>query len=132
MPDRALRLLHPRTGRVLAERLLVPRTFIGRGLGLMFRQHLQPGTGMWIAPCSGIHTFFMGFAIDAVFVDRRLHIVRVLPRLRPWRLVPIVLGAHSVLELPAGAVAGLRLERGEALAVEPAVDQPGRGANGRR
>ena len=86
----------------------------------MFRRHLQPGTGMWIAPCSGIHTFFMRFAIDAVFVDRRLQIVRVLPGLRPWRLVPVVLGAHSVIELPAGTLAGLRLERGEALSVEPA------------
>lgn len=120
MPDRALRLLHPRTGRVLAERLLVPRTFIGRGVGLMFRRPLQPGAGMWIAPCSGIHTFFMRFAIDAVFVDRRLRIVRVRLGLRPWRLVPLVLGGHSVIELPAGTLAGLRLERGEALAVEPA------------
>lgn len=120
MEDRALRLLHPRSGHVLAERLLVPRTFIGRGVGLMFRRHLQPGTGMWIAPCSGIHTFFMRFAIDAVFVDRRLRIVRVRRGLRPWRLVPLVLGGHSVIELPAGTLSGLPLERGEALTIEPA------------
>ena len=87
---------------------------------MMFRRHLQPGTAMWIAPCSGIHTFFMRFAIDVVFVDHRLRIVRVRPGLRPWRLVPLVLGGHSVIELPAGTLAGLRLEGGEALAVEPA------------
>ena len=121
MPDRVLRLVHPRTGRVLAERLLVPRTFLGRGVGLMLRRQLQPGTGMWIVPCSGIHTFFMRFAIDAVFVDRRLRIVRVRLGLAPWRLVPLVLGGHSVIELPAGTLAGLRLERGEALMIEPAV-----------
>ena len=121
MPDRVLRLVHPRTGRVLAERLLVPRTFLGRGVGLMLRRQLQPGTGMWIVPCSGIHTFFMRFAIDVVFVDRRLRIVRVRLGLAPWRLVPLVLGGHSVIELPAGTLAGLRLERGEALMIEPAV-----------
>jgi len=121
VPDRVLRLVHPRTGRVLAERLLVPRTFLGRGVGLMLRRQLQPGTGMWIVPCSGIHTFFMRFAIDAVFVDRRLRIVRVRLGLAPWRLVPLVLGGHSVIELPAGTLAGLRLERGEALMIEPAV-----------
>jgi len=121
VPDRVLRLVHPRTGRVLAERLLVPRTFLGRGVGLMLRRQLQPGTGMWIVPCSGIHTFFMRFAIDAVFVDRRLRIVRVRLGLPPWRLVPLVLGGHSVIELPAGTLAGLRLERGEALMIEPAV-----------
>lgn len=113
---------------MLAQRLLVPRTFVGRTVGLMFRRELQPGTGMWIVPCSGIHTFFMRFAIDAVFVDRRLRIVRVRPGLRPWRLVPIVFGARSVLELPAGAVAGLRLERGETLAVEPAAEGETEGA----
>lgn len=119
MPDRPLRLVRPRTGQVLAERLMVPRTVVGRGLGLMFRPQLQPGLGMWIAPCSGIHTFFMRFPIDAVFVDRGLQIVRVRPGLRPWRMVPLVFGAHSVIELPAGTVKGLSLERGEQLLVEP-------------
>ncbi len=115
MGDRPLRLLHPRTGRVLAERLQVPRTFVGRGLGLMFRRRLGEGEGMWIQPCNGIHMFGMRFAIDAVFVDRRLRVVRVYPGLRPWRVVPLVFRAHSVVELPAGTVAGLALERGEPL-----------------
>ena len=118
MAGRPLRLLHPRTGRVLAERLRVPRTFVGRGLGLMFRRRLEEGEGMWIVPCNGIHMFGMRFPIDAVFVDRRLRVVRAFPGLRPWRIVPLVLRAHSVLELPAGTIAGLSLERGEPLAVE--------------
>ena len=118
MAGRPLRLLHPRTGRVLAERLRVPRTFVGRGLGLMFRRRLEAGEGMWIVPCNGIHMFGMRFPIDAVFVDRRLRVVRAFPGLRPWRIVPLVLRAHSVLELPAGTIAGLSLERGEPLAVE--------------
>jgi uncharacterized membrane protein (UPF0127 family) len=62
---------------------------------------------------------FMRFAIDAVFVDRRLRVVRVRAGLRPWRVVPLVLRAHSVLELPDGTVAGLGLERGEQLSIEP-------------
>jgi len=74
---------------------------------------------MWIAPCSGIHTFFMRFAIDVVFVDHGLRVVRVRPGLRPWRLGPFVLGAHGVFELPAGTLAGLGLERGDVLLVEP-------------
>ena len=119
MVSRSLRLLHPRTGRVLAERLRVPRTFVGRGLGLMFRRELPAGEGLWIRPCNGIHMFFMRFAIDAVFVDRALRVVRVRAGLRPWRVVPLVFRAHSVLELPAGTVAGLDLQRGEPLSIEP-------------
>ena len=119
MAGRPLRLVHPRSGRVLAERLRVPRTFVGRGLGLMLRRELPPGEGMWITPCNGIHMFLMRFPIDAVFVDRRLRVVRVYARLRPWRVVPLVLHAHGVLELPAGTVADLALERGEQLEIGP-------------
>jgi uncharacterized membrane protein (UPF0127 family) len=119
MARRPLRLVHPRSGRVLAEPLQVPRSFVGRGLGLMFRRELPAGEGVWITPCNGIHMFFMRFPIDAVFVDRRLRVVRVCAALRPWRVVPLVLRAHSVLELGAGAVDGLDLERGEPLLIEP-------------
>jgi len=116
--ERSLRLLHPASGRVLATRLERPRTFFGRGLGLMFRRTLPAGTGMWIAPCNGVHTFFMRFPIDVVFMDRRQRVVRICPALRSSRLVPLVLGAHSVVELPAGTLEGLPLARGEQLAVE--------------
>jgi uncharacterized membrane protein (UPF0127 family) len=121
MPRRTFRLVHPRTGRVLAESLQVPRTFVGRGVGLMLRRELPPGAGMWITPCNGIHMFLMRFAIDAVFLDRRLRVVRVCAGLRPWRVVPLVLRAHSVLELPAGTVADLDLERGEPLEMIPST-----------
>ena len=86
----------------------------------MFRRELPAGEGMWITPCNGIHTFFMRFAIDAVFIDRRQRVVRVCAGLLPWRIVPLVLRAHSVLELPGGALDGIVLERGEPLAIEPA------------
>lgn len=84
----------------------------------MFRGDVAPGCGIWISPCSGIHTFFMRFPIDAVFIDRGQRVVRVYERLRPWRLVLLVPGAHSVVELPAGTVAGIGLRPGGQLAFE--------------
>lgn len=117
MAARTLRLVHPRSGRVLADRLRVPRTFFGRGLGLMFRRELPPGQGMWITPCNGIHMFFMRFPIDVVFVDRDRKVVGVKHRLGPWR----VAGArHAVaaLELPAGAAAEAGVEEGDVLVLE--------------
>ena len=119
MAARPLRLVHPRSGRVLVERLRVPRTFVGRAMGLMLRRSLPPGEGMWIAPCNGIHMFLMRFPIDAVFLDRRLRVVRVYASLRPWRVVPVVWRAHSVLELPAGTAAAAGLERGEEVQISP-------------
>lgn len=113
-----MRLVHPASGRVLAEKLEVPRTGFGRGLGLMFRRGLAPGGGMWIRPCNGIHMFFMRFAIDAVFVDSGDNVRKVYRHLKPWRVVPLVWGAKGVVELPAGACDGLDLPRGEPLRFE--------------
>jgi len=62
--------------------------------------------GLWIIPCPMIHTFFMKFAIDVLFLNRELKVVRVMENLKPWRLSPWVFRAHSVLELAAGHLKG--------------------------
>jgi hypothetical protein len=108
------RAVHARTGKVLAEDLEVPRTFIGRGVGLMFRNRLDAGRGMWIVPCNGIHMMFMRFAIDAVFLDGKDRVRKVYPKLPAWwGVVWLEWGAHSVLELHAGSTADLDLQRGD-------------------
>ena len=111
-----MRAVHERTGKVLADQLEVPRTFVGRGIGLMFRSRLEPGRGMWINPCEGgsIHMLFMRFAIDAVFLDRQERVKKVFPSLPAWSgVVWLVWGAHSVLELPAGSTAEIDLQPGD-------------------
>jgi uncharacterized membrane protein (UPF0127 family) len=70
----------------------------------MGRASLPAGDGLWIEPCNSIHMFFMRFAIDAVFLDRDNRVKRVLRNLKPWRVSPIVFGARTVVELPAGSV----------------------------
>ena len=82
----------------------VAESFFARTKGLIGRTGLPSGTGLLIMRCNCIHTCFMRFAIDAVFLDRRDEIVKVVRNIRPWRLW--VWGgwrAVRVLELPAGA-----------------------------
>ena len=77
----------------------VAETFAERARGLIGRKSLAPGTGLLITRCNCIHTFFMRFAIDATFLDRRGEVVKVVRNIRPWR--PWVWGgfrAVSVLE----------------------------------
>lgn len=78
-------------------------TFGRRLRGLMFRQALTPGEGLYITPCQAVHTHFMRMAIDVIFVDRDWRVLRVIPAMPPWRQSPLVKGAAGVIELAAGA-----------------------------
>ncbi len=127
-----MRAVHAPSGRVLADRLEVAASFLTRGVGLMFRRRLERGAGLWIDPNNGIHMFFMRFAIDAVFIDGRHRVVKAYPHLGRWRMVPLVLGARSVLELPAGTLDGLALARGDQLEIGPvpeALESPVKGVD---
>jgi len=104
----------------LAEDLMVPRTIVGRGLGLMFRSRLGSGRGMWINPCEGgsITMIFMRFRIDAVFLDKQERVKTVHRNLPTWwGVVWFTWGAHSVLELPAASTADIDLQTGDRILI---------------
>lgn len=94
-------------GRLLAGRVTRADTAASRARGLLGRERLAPGEGLWLLPCRQVHTCFMRFAIDVVFLDRAQRVVRLCHGLKPWRLSPWVNRAASALELAAGAAVGL-------------------------
>src|SRR5712664_1405294 len=113
------RAVHERTGKVLAEELEMATSMIALTAGLMFRRTLDPGRGMWINPCSGIHMMFMNFPIDAVFLDSRERVKKVYRKLPAWYgVVWWEIGAHSVLELPSESTAGIDIQRGDEILIQ--------------
>jgi uncharacterized membrane protein (UPF0127 family) len=88
-------------GTVVCERCLLAETAPARLRGLLGRDGLASGEGMLLRPAASIHTAFMRFAIDAVFLDGANRVVKVASALRPWRAAACA-GARAVLELPAG------------------------------
>ena len=95
------------TGRsrvVLASQLSIADDVISRNVGLLKHRDLPKGHGLWIKRCNTIHTFFMRFPIDAVFVDKKLKVVAVYRDLKPWRITRLHFKAASVFELPAGTL----------------------------
>jgi uncharacterized membrane protein (UPF0127 family) len=112
-------------GTLVCERCAVAFSCPARMKGLLGRKSLPAGEGVLLRPAGAIHTMFMRFAIDAVFLDRDLRVVDVIPNLRPWRLAGRR-GARAVLELPAseasrrGIRPGERLVLGEVERHEPA------------
>lgn len=85
-----------------------------RRTGLLKRAGLEPGEGLWIAPCEAVHCFFMKFTIDVLFLDRKKRVVKLAPALKPWRIAAC-LRAHSVLELPEGLIAATGTTVGDEL-----------------
>lgn len=76
--------------------------FLVRAFGLMGRKTLPPGRGLFLAPCSTVHTSFMRFAIDLLFVDRENRIVRIVRNVKPWRFAGGGPGAYAVVEVATG------------------------------
>ena len=101
--------------KLLATQAEEARSFGARFMGLMGKTELPFGHGLHIVPCNSIHTFFMRIAIDALFLDRELKIVKLFSSLPPWRATSVYFAAHSVLELPSGTVAASGTSEGDLL-----------------
>jgi uncharacterized membrane protein (UPF0127 family) len=118
-PQAPLQVLNITRGTVLATRLEAATSSAARRKGLLGRDGLLPGEGLWISPCESVHTFFMRFSIDLVYLDRKRQVRKVRHAVGPWRL-SACLSAHSILELPAGTVQETRTGRGDSLEIGPA------------
>jgi uncharacterized membrane protein (UPF0127 family) len=88
-------------GDVVVENCLLAETALSRCRGLLGRSGLSSGEGMLLRPTSSVHTAFMRFAIDVVFLDRADRVLKVADDLGPWRMAGCR-GARAALELPAG------------------------------
>jgi uncharacterized protein len=102
---------------VLGQEIELADTSAKRRTGLLKHTGLPHGQGLWIVPCESVHTFFMKFAIDLVYVDRKNRVRKVRHAVPAWRL-SACLTAHSIIELPAGTARQTHTEKGDELVFE--------------
>jgi uncharacterized membrane protein (UPF0127 family) len=103
-------------GNVLCERTEIADTLWRRMRGLLGRASLPAGNGMFFKGESSIHSAFMRFEFDAVFMDRELLVVGLAERIPPWR-ARAAKGTRNILELAAGEIARTGVAIGDQLAV---------------
>ncbi len=115
-PDDPWTLRNARNGIRLADRLEPAFDSKTRRRGLLGRQELDAGTALIIAPCNSIHTFFMKFAIDAIFVGREGKVAKIYAALPAWR-IGLSLKSFAVIELAAGTAARADTRVGDELNV---------------
>jgi len=117
-PNPRLKITNPARQSVLADNAEVADHGAARNKGLLGRDSLFSGEGLWIVPCEAVHTFGMRFPIDLVYIDRKKVVRKVRSNVRPWRLSGC-LSAHSVIELPAGTVQATQTHPGDVLEFSP-------------
>jgi uncharacterized protein len=122
-------LVNQRTDEALAERVELAVTRADRRKGLLGRDAFEASSALIIAPCFSIHTMFMRFDIDAVFVDDDGRAVKVIRKLVPWRIAADPT-AHAVVEMPAGSLDQMDVAIGDRLyLLAPTGDRVGLSAS---
>ena len=102
-------------GATVGTRIRMASSAMDRTVGLLRTPEVKPGEGLWIERSPSIHMFFMPYAIDAVFVSKAGRVTKVVPNLKPWRVVWWARGARDCLELRAGDAAKSGTQVGDEL-----------------
>ncbi|MBU0478476.1 DUF192 domain-containing protein [bacterium] len=99
--------------QILGQGVVVADTWQMRTKGLIGRSKLDSGEGLLIKNCKAIHTWFMRFPIDVVFMDKNSCVVKTISQLKPFRLAFGGRSAQHVLELSSGAISSAQVRIGD-------------------
>ena len=99
-----MKLINKVNGQIIAHEVIHANTFWKRLKGLMFTKHFSPGLAVHIQPCQSIHTFFMNYNIDVLYLDDDLSIVSLTENMKTWKFGKVVKSSTSVVELPEGTI----------------------------
>lgn len=109
-------MLYNETKKIMVvDDLKIARSFKERLMGLMFRKRICSSEGLLILGCNSIHTCFMRFAIDVVFMDMDHRVICIKEKIKPWRQSGFVRKAYMTLELPEGTVGRKNISLGDIL-----------------
>lgn len=97
-----MKLKNALNSQILFENLVQADSFVSRAVGLLGKKGLHQEEAMYFERCNAIHTFFMKFAIDCVFVDNKGKVRKIYYDVKPWRFAGPVWGATAVIEMAAG------------------------------
>ncbi len=107
------RAINRRTGRLIAGRVRVAQDLKSRHVGLLNRGSMGVDEGLLIKPCNSIHTFFMKFGIDVVFLSRQGMVVKIAKNIKPFRLESCHIKGYMTLELTGGVLKEFDIKIGD-------------------
>ena len=91
-------------GKTMAQKAVLAESFFQRLKGLMFSERMEGFDALVIKSCNSIHTFFMKYSIDVVFLNKELKIIKIKRGIQPWRITPMYFSATQAVEFQRGYV----------------------------
>ncbi|MDD2927398.1 MAG: DUF192 domain-containing protein [Candidatus Omnitrophica bacterium] len=113
-----MRIINQTRSSVLADHTIIADTFFKRIRGLLGRNSLNQGQALVLNPCNSVHTYFMRFPIDILFVDENNQVLQIIADLAPFRFSPLFFKSRLVIELPAGTIRSTATSQGDKLILE--------------
>ena len=101
----------------LGRKVRFAASLLDRAIGLLLTAHLENGEGMYLSPCKSVHTFFMRYPIDVLFLDAEGTVLSQ-DTLRPWRVSGWQAQSRGVLEFMEGTLAGTGTRVGDRITLE--------------
>ncbi len=114
-----MKLKNAINSQVIFENLVYAESYVTRTVGLLGKSGLPAEEALYFPRCNAIHTFFMKFSIDCVFVDKKGAVQKIYHELKPWRFAGPVWGATAVIEMAAGMAKSKNLKIGDILECGP-------------
>ena len=111
-------IINKTNNKIIANTVYLADTPLKRMQGLLGRRNFKASEAMVIKPCNSIHTFFMRFSIDILFINKGGKVVKCVANIPPFRLSPLSLSSRFVVELPAGTIQSTNTKEGDQIAVD--------------
>lgn len=113
-----MKIINQTRNTILAEDVLLADNFLTRIIGLLGRTELAEGKALLIRPCNSVHTFFMRFAIDVIFIDKNKRIVKAVSCLKPYHISRIYWRSDFVVEACAGTISSSNTQEGDIVSID--------------
>jgi uncharacterized membrane protein (UPF0127 family) len=113
-----MKLMNQTQNKILLDRMEIANTLLTRMKGLIGKEKMESGYGLWIKRTNSIHTFLMSFPIDVIFVDKNLKVKKCIEKIGPNKIIWPIFGASSVIELKSGFLSEHKTQIGDQLHVD--------------
>lgn len=99
-----IKIINKRTGANIASRAKIAKSFLAKAVGLLLKKSFEHGEGLVFERCNGVHTLFLRFELDLIYVNKEKIVTKVIENFPKGKFSPFAFKASDLIELPAGTI----------------------------